>query len=192
MKNKFYLFEIVVIVCVMFCGLLRAQQPVQSGIAWMSFEEALQENALRAQAGLTPKKVYIDVYTDWCGWCKRLDATSFANPEIIAYVNSMFLPVKLNAERTDTVRVNDQVFVNPGAGEGRRSTHQLAVTLLNGQMSYPTCTFLDEQGKTITVVPGYMDAAGLEVLLHFIAEDAYKAMSWENYQTWFKSRARVR
>ncbi|MDE6694218.1 MAG: DUF255 domain-containing protein, partial [Bacteroidales bacterium] len=107
----------------MFCGLSQAQQPVQNGIAWMSFEEALQENALRAQAGLTPKKVYIDVYTDWCGWCKRLDATSFANPEIIAYVNSMFLPVKLNAERTDTVRVNDQVFVNPGAGPGRRGTH---------------------------------------------------------------------
>ncbi len=192
MKHSIYLLALTL----MFCGLSQAQQPaqqpVQGGIAWMSFEEALQENALRAQAGLSPKKVYIDVYTDWCGWCKRLDATSFANPEIIAYVNSMFLPVKLNAERTDTVRINDQVFVNPGAGPGRRGTHQLAATLLNGQMSYPTCTFLDEQGKTITVVPGYMDAAGLEVLLHFIAEDAYKVMSWENYQTWFQSRARVR
>lgn len=160
-------------------------------VSWMSFEEALEENAARAQAGLRPKKVYVDVYTDWCGWCKRLDATTFTNPEIVAYLNSVFLPVKLNAERTDTVRINDQVFVNPGNGSGKRSTHQLAVTLLNGKMSYPSCTFLDEEGKTITVVPGYMDAPRMEALLHFIGEDAYKAMSWEDYQVWFRKRARV-
>lgn len=165
---------------------------VSMEIGWMLFEEALQENAARVQAGLPAKKVYVDVYTQWCGWCKKLDATTFAHPEIIAYMNSVFLPVKLDAERTDTVRVNQQVFVNPGSASGKRGTHQIAVALLNGKMSYPSCTFLDEQGKVITVVPGYMDAGTFEALLHFIGEDAYKSMTWESFQDWFKERARVR
>lgn len=161
-------------------------------ISWMSFEDALLYNAQRAGQGLMPRKVFVDVYTDWCGWCKRLDANTFSHPEIVRYMDSMFIAVKLNAERTDTVSINGQLFVNRNLASGKRGTHDLAITLLQGKMSYPTCTFLDEQGRQITVVPGYMGPDKFEVLLHFIAEDAYKTQSWEQYEQAFRQRAKVK
>ncbi len=160
-------------------------------IDWRSFEQALDENGFRAANGLMPKKIFVDVYTDWCGWCKRLDATTFAHPEIIRYMNENFIPVKLNAERTDTVVINGQRFINRNASE-RRGSHDLAIQLLQGKMSYPSCTFLDETGKQITIVPGYMEAPQFEILLHFIAEDAYKTLDWETFSASFPERAKVK
>lgn len=166
-------------------GLFCSAQSLGQCLRWRSFEEALVENGVRAQMGMTPKKIFIDIYTDWCGWCKRMDASTFSHPEIVRYMDSAFITVKLNAERTDTVRINGSVFVNQLAGQGKRGSHDLAIQLLQGKMSYPTCTFLDESGKQITVVPGYMEAKQFEVLLHFIAEEAYKGGSWEDFSSTF-------
>ncbi|MEG1909438.1 MAG: DUF255 domain-containing protein [Bacteroidales bacterium] len=152
-------------------------------IEWLSFEEALNVNACLSK----PKKVFIDVYTDWCGWCKRLDATTFAHPEIVKYMQSNFIPVKFNAERTDTVRINNQIFVNPSPNTARKGTHEIAAILLKGQMSYPSCTFLDETGKQLDVIPGYMDVKKFECLLHYIGEDAYKTVKWEDWVNTFVS-----
>lgn len=160
-------------------------------LRWRSFEESLVENGVRLQMKMPLKKVFIDVYTDWCGWCKRMDAGTFSHPEIVRYMDSAFITVKLNAERTDTVYINDNVFVNRSAAQGQRGSHDLAIQLLQGKMSYPTCTFLDEKGQQITVVPGYMDAKQFEVLLHFVAEEAYKDTSWEDFSTAFAPRAKV-
>ncbi len=160
-------------------------------IDWRSFEQALEENALRAANGLVPRKIFVDVYTDWCGWCKRLDLSTFSHPEIVRYMNENFIPVKLDAERTDTVTINGRIFVNRGS-PGRRSSHDLAIELLQGRMSYPSCTFLDETGKQITIVPGYMEAGQFETLLHFIAEDAYKLQNWETFSASFPERAKVK
>lgn len=44
------------------------------------------------------KYVLADIYTDWCGWCKRLDRDTFANPQMMAYLNTKFVCVKVNAE----------------------------------------------------------------------------------------------
>ncbi|MCM1169599.1 MAG: thioredoxin family protein [Bacteroides sp.] len=160
-------------------------------LRWRSFEESLVENGVRSQMRMPLKKVFIDVYTDWCGWCKRLDATTFSHPEIVRYMDSAFITVKLNAERTDTVYINGNAFVNQSAASGKRGSHDLAIQLLQGKMSYPSCTFLDEKGQQITVVPGYMDAKQFEVLLHFVAEEAYKTTSWEDFSAAFAPRAKV-
>lgn len=176
---------------VLACGVLLTSKAGAQCLRWRSFEESLVENGVRAQMNMQPKKVFIDIYTDWCGWCKRLDATTFSHPEIVRYMDSAFITVKLNAERTDTVYINNTAFVNQSAASGRRGSHDLAIQLLQGKMSYPSCTFLDERGQQITVVPGYMDAKQFEVLLHFVAEEAYKTTSWEEFSAKFAPRARV-
>lgn len=181
--------------CFIFLGLLSGamiSQALGQCLRWRSFEESLVENGVRMQMGMPAKKVFVDVYTDWCGWCKRLDATTFAHPEIVRYMDSAFITVKLNAERTDTVVINNNIFVNQAAAQGKRGSHDLAIQLLQGKMSYPSCTFLDEGGKQITVVPGYMDAAQFEVLLHFVGEEAYKTTDWETFSARFAPRARVK
>src|SRR5215510_7762864 len=66
-------------------------------IKWMSFQDAVEKNKTE------PKKMFIDVYTGWCGWCKRMDATTFKDPTVVNYMNKYFRAVKLDAETKDTI-----------------------------------------------------------------------------------------
>jgi thioredoxin-related protein len=144
-------------------------------IEWMSFEEAVEANKSN------PKKFLIDVYTDWCGWCKKMDRTTFQNPEVVSYVNKKYHAVKLNAERKDTVKLDDKVFVNENPGR-KRNPHQLAISLMNGKMSYPTIVYLDEQGNMLQPIAGFQDAESIMPIINFFGENAYKNTSWEEYQ----------
>ncbi|MBN1197724.1 MAG: DUF255 domain-containing protein, partial [Bacteroidales bacterium] len=148
-------------------------------IRWMSFEEAYELNKTK------PKKIFIDMYTDWCGWCKRMDATTFENQEIIRYMNKYYYAVKFDAERKDTVMIDGITFVNQNP-ENRRSSHQLAIELLRGKMSYPSFVFLNEKSQMLTVIAGYQDAKNFEPILHFFGDNAYQNTPWEEYKPSFK------
>lgn len=150
-----------------------------SGIKWMSFEEAVEKNRKN------PKKIFIDVYTSWCGWCKVMDKNTFTDPVIIEKMNKYFYAVKLDAEMRDTVRAGGKLYVNAGPA-GSRSSHQLAIALLNGKMSYPTTVYLDENINMLSPVPGYMKPADMEPILDFYGENYYKTVSWEEYQKNYK------
>ncbi|MEX2379415.1 MAG: DUF255 domain-containing protein [Vicingaceae bacterium] len=156
----------------------------EAKIEWMSFEEAIEANAT------DQKKFFIDVYTDWCGWCKRMDATTFQNKAIIELLNESYHPVKLDAEMKDTVRLGKDVFVNEKPNQ-KRNPHQLAIALLNGKLSYPSVVFLDEQGNMIQPLAGYQKAEGLEPILSFFAEDRHleEGADFEKYLKNYKSKA---
>ncbi len=147
-----------------------------TAIKWYSFEEAIKLNKEYPK-----KKIFVDVYTEWCGWCKRMDATTFSQPDIIEYMNANYYAVKLDAERKDSLILDDKLFINPNP-TGNRSTHQIAEMLLNGRMSYPSYVFLDEMSRPITVVPGFVEASAFEPILHYFAENEYFKKSWEAYQ----------
>ena len=152
-----------------------------SSIRWYSFENALMLNEERAAQGLPIKKIFVDVYTDWCGWCKHMDATTFAHPVIVKKLNEEWIPVKINAERKDTVIINGQLFVNENP-KSPRSPHQLAQILLSGQMSYPSYVLIDERGKVIQPIKGYQPVQQFEMLLDFFNSNAYKTTDWEEFQ----------
>ncbi|MFH1936362.1 MAG: thioredoxin, partial [Bacteroidota bacterium] len=118
---------------------------------------------------------------------KRMDATTFAHPEIVDYLNKNFYNVKMDAERKDTVVIDGTTFVNPNP-EGRRSSHQLAIELLRGQMSYPSFVFLNEKSQLLTVVAGYQPAKEFEPILHYFAEDAFSDQQWEEFKVNFKGK----
>ncbi|MBP9152977.1 MAG: DUF255 domain-containing protein, partial [Flavobacteriales bacterium] len=69
----------------------------QEEIKWVSLEEA---DALRRTE---PRKILIDVYTDWCGWCKKMDASTFKDPKVVAYINANYYAVKLDAEQKEPI-----------------------------------------------------------------------------------------
>ena len=150
-------------------------------INWISFEEAVERCADQ------PKMVFIDVYTDWCGWCKRMDASTFANPVIAKYMNEHFYCVKFDAERQDTLTFFGRQYVGNMRPDGRRGAHQLARALLRGKLSYPSYVIMNEEMRAIQVIGGYQEATQFEPMIHFFGDEAYKAMSGEEFLKDFKS-----
>ncbi|MGI9159610.1 MAG: thioredoxin family protein, partial [Saprospiraceae bacterium] len=68
------------------------KKPVEETIEWLSIEEAVEKNKL------APRKILVDVYTDWCGWCKRMDRDVYSKPEMIDYLSRNWVVVRINAE----------------------------------------------------------------------------------------------
>ena len=73
-------------------------------IKWMSLSEV--ETAMKKK----PKKIFVDVYTDWCGWCKRLDATTYKDAAVVKYINENFYSVKLDAEMKQPVTYQGKIY----------------------------------------------------------------------------------
>lgn len=142
-----------------------------SEIKWMSFQEAVEKNKSE------PKKMFIDVYTGWCGWCKRMDATTFKDAAVVKYMNEHFRAVKLDAETKDTIHFQGHdFFYHP---ENR--ANEIAMSLLNNRMSYPTSVYLDESTNLLSPVPGYLTSDQIMVILKFYGDNIYKSKSWDDY-----------
>ena len=152
-------------------------------IKWRSFSEAVELNKKK------PKKIFIDVYTDWCGWCKKMDGEAFQNEAIAKYINEKYYAVKLNAEMKDTVIFNNFTFVNPNPANPR-SVHQLAASLLNNKMTYPTGVYMDENFGILQALPGYLDPKTFEMVLKFFGDEANKTTSWEDFQKSFNGEVK--
>jgi thioredoxin-related protein len=123
-------------------------------LQWLTIEEA---DAIRKEG--TNKKFLVDVYTDWCGWCKVMDKKTFTDPALIAYLNENFHVVKFNAEQKETVRFKDQDYIWEPLG--RNGINKLGLTLLQGRLSYPSLVYLDQEMDIISISPGYKEAPQL-------------------------------
>jgi thioredoxin-related protein len=146
-------------------------------VKWYSIQEA--EKLSKSE----PRPLLIDTYTDWCGWCKKLDEDTFSNPVIAEILNTKFYPVKFDAEGKEAVTFQGMNFINDGkAGKA----HQLAVALLKGQLSYPNIVFFNDKLQLLTNVPGYRAAKEMEVLLSYFAEKAYDKQTFPDYEKGFK------
>jgi len=150
-------------------------------IKWYSFQEALELNKQN------PKLIFVDVYTEWCGWCKKMDAATFKEPRIVKYMNEEYYCVKLDAEGSEPVDYMGNTYTNPNPG-GKRSTHQIAAVLLQNKMSYPSYVFMNEENRVLTVVKGYMDAEKFDPIIHWFGERAYLKQQFQPYSESFNSR----
>ena len=146
----------------------------ETTIKWYTWEEAAE------LAKTEPRKVFVDLYTDWCGWCKRMDKTTFQDPEVVKVLNENFYPVKFNAESKSPITFNGKTFEFMNAG--RRGVHQLAYALLDGRLGYPSFVLLDESFARIMISPGYKKSPQLLTELAFAKDEQYKEMTWEDYE----------
>jgi len=180
---------IIAILLIPFTNPLLAQETVAKGqtdevkIDWIKVEEL--EGKLKEE----PRKVLIDLYTNWCGWCKRMDKTTFGHPEIVKYVNENYYAVKFNAETKDTVNFMGYPF--EFIPQGRKGFNKLAYMFVNGdnpkgRMSYPTIAFLNEEGQRMTAVPGYKDPYNMDVILHYIEKEDFST-SFKDFMEAYQS-----
>lgn len=157
----------------------------QGQINWMTMNEAL------AAQKEHPKKIIMDVYTTWCGPCKLLDKNTFSDPNVIAFINKNYYPVKFNAEGTEEITYQDFTYTNPNyqpERKGRNAVHFFADALkIPG---YPSLVFFEENGNLIQHISGYKTPEELEIYLKMIANNDYKKLTtleaWERYQKNFK------
>lgn len=165
------------IALIIFPASLLAQESL---IKWISIEEAEKLNKEQ------PKKIMIDVYTDWCGWCKKMDQETFTNPVIADIINKHYYAVKLDGEGKEAITFNGAAY--KFVSQGSRGYHELAAGLLNGKLSYPSIAYLNEDLQLLGAVPGYMTPVRIEPLLNYIAEGKYTSLSLEDYEKSFESK----
>src|SRR5688500_19886629 len=132
---------------VLFCWLgvfSCAEKPVvkAGGMEWRKLEKAPPAEKLKwmtleeVAAGLKKEKrpILIDLYTDWCGWCKVMDRKTYSNKNVSSYVQQKFYPVKIDAETRKNIAWNGKTYTF----NSNYKTNDFAVYLTNGQLSYPT------------------------------------------------------
>jgi thioredoxin-related protein len=131
----------------------------------LRFDEALKT------AKKENKKVIVDVYTDWCGWCKKMDREAYSNSEIKKIIEDNFIIVKLDAEGNAKNNYNGKSYTDAGLAEYFQVS------------GYPTTVFLDSEGKIIEFtydkyrmsnLPGYYPTDEFKKVLEFIRDEKYK------------------
>jgi len=134
-------------------------------LGWLNWDQGMSE------ASVTGRPILVDVYTDWCGWCKRMDRDVYARDDVREYLNRHFILVKLNAESPEVARFGDRTLTS------RALAQQLRVS------GYPTTIFLKSSGEHIANVPGYVPAERFMRMLRYIGEDHIgRGVSWQEYE----------
>jgi thioredoxin-related protein len=118
-----------------------------NGIAWRSDLESATTEA--RQSG---KVMMVDVYTDWCEWCKVLDTKTYTDAKVIEGTQQ-FVALKLNPEKSPA-----------GAQFAKRY----------GVNGYPTVLFVEWNGTLVSRIEGYVDAASFAATVARTTQDGPK------------------
>ena len=179
-KNVVLSLLIITVLIVSFGFIFKPKQAdQQAAIQWLTIEEAA---ALAAKDG---KKIVVDVYTDWCGWCKKMDKATYENAMIVEMMSKDFHAVKLNAEQKGDISLKGQTF--KFVANGRNGYHEYAAQLLGGKLSYPSTVFLNPDLTPLYNVPGYREAKEFSAILSYTREEAYKRISFQDYAATYQA-----
>lgn len=148
-------------------------------LEWLSIEEVLVRQSEE------PRYWLIDVYTDWCGWCKRMDALTFTDSLVVKELKENFYVVKFDAESERDIVIGERTY--KFVPQGRRGYHELAAEMMNGKMSYPTIVYFDNEGRRIQPVPGYQTPEQILPILRYLGSGAYKTVPWDQYMESYES-----
>ena len=115
---------------------------------WTSIED------LDAKLKAEPRPVVIEMYATWCGWCKKMDKTTFADPEVATLLNQTVYLVKINGETTEPF-----TFLGKQTN-GKEMRNSLKI------QGYPTFVLLDKKQEKLDVIPEYKTPAQLKRIVN--------------------------
>lgn len=161
---------------IVFSGFIYGQEE-NGAVKWLTFKEAQEKNKRE------PKPFLIDIYTDWCGWCKHMMKTTYSNQALAQYVNTNFYPVKFNAEGRDTIEYNGEMYAPTSPLP--KTPHALALKFLGKQLTYPSTIFVGNNFEFNLLTQGYLDEKKIQPILVFMVENAYKNAPYEDFEDRF-------
>ena len=135
-------------------------------IVWLNYEEGLKKGKLEN------KSIFVDFYTNWCGWCKKLDKDVYADSAVKIVLARHFVTVKTNAESSRRFMLED----------GKEYTDASLARDVFGVQGYPALWFLTATGEKLTYIPGYVPKEKFVNILTFISSKAYQTKTFEDYE----------
>jgi len=130
---------------------------------WLSYNEGL------TLAEKENKYVLINFYTDWCGYCKKMDKETYSKEEVKKILNENFVVVKVNAESDNKVIENGEEIT------------ERELAKLYQVSGYPTTWFLESNHNRVAPLPGYVTTEQFIPVLNYIGEGWYKSISFQEY-----------
>jgi uncharacterized protein YyaL (SSP411 family) len=167
---------------VLLCGWLLifscAQKPAPEGakLKWMTLQEAA------AALAKEKRPLLIDLYTDWCGWCKVMEKDTYRNKNVVDYLQTKFYAVKLDAETREVLKWNDTEYKY----NNRYQANDFAVYLTRGELSYPTTAIIPPDGQPFSMT-GYLKPAEIEMFIKYFSDpNGYGKTTLQDYEKNFK------
>jgi thioredoxin-related protein len=150
-------------------------RPTGEKLQWMTLSEAA------TKLKVEKKPILIDLYTNWCGWCKVMDKNTYTNPMVIKYIKDNFYPVKLDAETKETLSWKGKQFVY----NADYKVNEYAVEITGGQLSFPTTVILPVDGSAPQAIPGYLKIPDMELILKYFGEGHFGKTPFTEYRQKF-------
>ena len=146
-------------------------------VQWHTIDEA-------ANTKIGTRLYFVDFYTSWCGYCKKMDRETFSDPTVAKLLNRYYYPVKFNAEGADTVRWYGKTY-RPVA-HGRNRQHEFA----RGLQGYPSFVLFRADGTPLQAIPGFYSARDFTMVLWYFASGDCNKYPFERYQMIFDKEIR--
>ena len=169
--------KIILIVCMVILTSAKVNLTNRDKLDWMEMNE------LSAQLKTESKPVLIDLYTNWCYWCKVMDKKTYTNAKVIAYISDHFYPVKLNAESKEMVQWKEKEYNYNNAYK----INDFALYATSGQLGFPATIIIPNTHSELISIPGFLEPKEIEPILKFFGEGAYKTQNYTTFKSTFKS-----
>jgi len=157
------LISLFAISCSSDSGAAENQPTEQEHEFWVSLEEA-QHQALDKG-----RYILLDVYTEWCGFCRRMIRETYADKRVQEALDQYFYPVRIDAESLRMVTFQGQSY----------SMQDLALAF--GVQSFPTTIFLNPQGEPVALQPGFIEAERFHKMLSFVGSESYRTQTFQQF-----------
>ncbi len=169
--------KLVLFVClIIFCS-AKTRTTNEQKVQWLKLDE------VTAKVKEQNKPVLIDLYTDWCYWCKVMDKKTYSKSKVIDYINGHFYSARVNAETKDILNWNNKTY-NYNADY---KINDFALYVTNGQASFPTTIIITDDNPMPISIAGFMEPKEMEKILKYFGDGAYKTMNFPQFEKTFKS-----